>query len=191
MTLGYENQEVGTLSGVWMPKMKVEEAKEVNGSRIEEGEAEERAEVQNKVEEEMQREAEQEEQDIEEAKEVNGNRIEECEAEERVEVQSKVEEEMQREAEPETQFSGKVVVKTKTQKSQTQFKEDRKERFRKTDKRLGMLGLVEPTGVKMMDEQGEWEDLEMAVDSGAGETVVSNDMVTSVETLKGKRTRKA
>ena len=32
----------------------------------------------------------------------------------------------------------------------------------------------------------EWEEIEMAVDSGASESVVSEDMLNGVETMEGK-----
>jgi hypothetical protein len=37
---------------------------------------------------------------------------------------------------------------------------------------------------------GEWELVEMAVDSGAGETVVGEEMVSSVATVEGEAKRK-
>lgn len=54
--------------------------------------------------------------------------------------------------------------------------------------KLGILGVVEPLGVKTVKEG--WEQIEMAVESGAGETVVAEDELQSVETVDGKpRTR--
>ena len=50
--------------------------------------------------------------------------------------------------------------------------------------RLGILGVVATVGIKNMGD-GEWEELEMAVESGAGETLVANDALQSVETVEG------
>ena len=41
-----------------------------------------------------------------------------------------------------------------------------------------------------MEEQQEWEEIEMAVDSGATETVVGEDMIRGVETKPGEATRR-
>ena len=37
-----------------------------------------------------------------------------------------------------------------------------------------------------MEETHEWEEIEMAVDSGATETVVSEEMIKSIETQPGE-----
>ena len=41
-----------------------------------------------------------------------------------------------------------------------------------------------------MEELQEWEEIEMAVDSGATETVVGEDMIKGVETKPGEATRR-
>ena len=41
-----------------------------------------------------------------------------------------------------------------------------------------------------MEEHQEWEEIEMAVDSGATETVVGEDMIKEVETKPGEGTRR-
>ena len=43
---------------------------------------------------------------------------------------------------------------------------------------------VVPEGINKCDEQ-EWEEIEMAVDSGATETVVGENMLTSIDTKEG------
>ena len=42
------------------------------------------------------------------------------------------------------------------------------------------LGVVDPVAVRSMEEVPEWELLEMAVDSGAGETVLEEGVVKCV-----------
>ena len=51
---------------------------------------------------------------------------------------------------------------------------------------LSMLGTVVPEGVNMINASGDWEELEMAVDSGATETVIGEDMVSSVDLKEGE-----
>ena len=50
---------------------------------------------------------------------------------------------------------------------------------------LGSLGIRMPEGLKSVEEVPEWEEIEMAVDSGASESVVSEDMLTRVTTVEG------
>ena len=55
---------------------------------------------------------------------------------------------------------------------------------------LSPLLAIEPEGVNTFQEEGGWEAIEMAVDSGATETVVSDEMLTSVrikESVGSKR----
>jgi len=51
------------------------------------------------------------------------------------------------------------------------------------------LQTVMPEGVNALGE-GDWEELEMAVDSGATETVLSDEMLTSIEIKEGEACRK-
>ena len=51
------------------------------------------------------------------------------------------------------------------------------------------LVTVMPEGVNAIG-QTEWEEIDMAVDSGATETVVSEDMITNVETEAGSASRR-
>ena len=55
---------------------------------------------------------------------------------------------------------------------------------------LSSLGVVMPVGVRAVEEAPEWELLEMAVDSGAGETVLEEGVVRCVETLEGEPKRR-
>ena len=57
-------------------------------------------------------------------------------------------------------------------------------RRKEQGERLGILQTVEPEGLCVMST-GEWECIELAVDSGATETVISEDMVVSVDTKEG------
>ena len=54
---------------------------------------------------------------------------------------------------------------------------------------LRTLREVVPPGVNSVEDQ-EWEELEMAVDSGASETVLGEDMLRSVETTEGAACRR-
>ena len=60
------------------------------------------------------------------------------------------------------------------------------------ERRKAIRTLVEitPVGVNAMEEAKEWEEVEMAVDSGATETVVGEDMIRGVETKPGEATRR-
>ena len=54
-------------------------------------------------------------------------------------------------------------------------------------KKLGMLGIRMPSGLNVIEEAApEWEEIEMAVDSGASESVVNEEQLSGVETLEGK-----
>ena len=44
-------------------------------------------------------------------------------------------------------------------------------------KKLGMLGIVAPQGLNVVKETPEWEEIEMAVDSGASESVCQRGAV--------------
>jgi len=57
--------------------------------------------------------------------------------------------------------------------------------------KLGSLGIRMPAGLKSVEEVApEWEEIEMAVDSGASESVVSEDMLQGVETVEGYAKKK-
>ena len=57
-------------------------------------------------------------------------------------------------------------------------------------KSINTLREILPVRVNSMEEQQEWEEIEMAVDSGATETVVGEDMIKGVETKAGEATRR-
>ena len=57
-------------------------------------------------------------------------------------------------------------------------------------KSINTLVEIIPPGVNAMEELQEWEEIEMAVDSGATETVVGEDMIKGVETKPGEGTRR-
>ena len=51
---------------------------------------------------------------------------------------------------------------------------------------LGSLGIRMPAGLKSVEEVApELEEIEMALDSGVSESVVSEDLLTGVETVEG------
>ena len=52
-------------------------------------------------------------------------------------------------------------------------------------KKLGTLGIVVPQGLNAVSEAPEWEEIEMAVDSGASESVVNEGQLNGIETLEG------
>ena len=58
------------------------------------------------------------------------------------------------------------------------------------NKRVDSLGIRMPEGLKSVEEAPEWEEIEMAVDSGASESVVSEDMLTRVTTVEGDAQKK-
>lgn len=50
---------------------------------------------------------------------------------------------------------------------------------------FGFLGVVDNVGIKTVGD-GEWEELEMAVDSGAGETVVAESALGAIEMVESE-----
>ncbi len=48
------------------------------------------------------------------------------------------------------------------------------------------LRAIYPEGVNSVTQSGDWEEIELAVDSGAAETVVGEDMLRSVQTTEGE-----
>ena len=55
---------------------------------------------------------------------------------------------------------------------------------------LKILETIEPEGLCHVDVQGGWVEFEVAVDSGATETVVSEEMLTMVETKPGPASKR-
>jgi hypothetical protein len=56
----------------------------------------------------------------------------------------------------------------------------------KEKQELQSLQAVYPQGVNSVAENGGWEEIELAVDSGATETVVGEDMLHSIKTTEGE-----
>ena len=54
----------------------------------------------------------------------------------------------------------------------------------KMENNLSILGTVEPEGINKLDDL-EWEEIELAVDSGATETVIGEEALKSVKLLEG------
>ena len=51
---------------------------------------------------------------------------------------------------------------------------------------LQSLQTIYPEGVNSVAESGDWEEIELAVDSGATETVVGEEMLHSIRTTEGE-----
>ena len=60
----------------------------------------------------------------------------------------------------------------------------------KQAKGINTLIEISLAGVNAMEEFQEWEEVEMAVDSGATETVVGEDMIKGIETKQGEAARR-
>ena len=56
-------------------------------------------------------------------------------------------------------------------------------------KQANMLGTVEPEGLNALEDH-EWEEVEMAVDSGATETVIGEDILQFLALLEGLACRR-
>ena len=54
---------------------------------------------------------------------------------------------------------------------------------------MNLLARIEPEGINRIDEEG-WEEIEFAVDSGASENVMGEDMLRSVEVKEGEAARR-
>ena len=61
---------------------------------------------------------------------------------------------------------------------------------KKEARKVSSLGSRMPEGLKSMEEAPEWDVLEMAMDSGASESVVNDEMLPRVETLEGEAMKK-
>ncbi len=58
--------------------------------------------------------------------------------------------------------------------------------------KLGALAVIEPQGLNEIDdEKEEWEEIEMAVDSGAGETVMSEEALKCIDGRRGKQEKES
>ncbi len=77
---------------------------------------------------------------------------------------------------------GGTLIQARSQAKPTQAKQ------RKDS--LQSLKTIYPEGVNSVAESGEWEEIEIAVDSGATETVVTEDMLHSIKTTEGEAFRR-
>ena len=55
---------------------------------------------------------------------------------------------------------------------------------------LSVFSTVEPEGANAVTEKPQWHAIELAVDSGASETVVGEDMLPGVETKEGPASKR-
>ena len=81
----------------------------------------------------------------------------------------------------------------KFEKSQRRIEHVRrweKLRAQRTPIALSSLGIIEPQAVRSAKQSEEWEELEMAVDSGASETVLPEEDLPSIELKEGEAKRK-
>ena len=81
---------------------------------------------------------------------------------------------------------GKGKQKEKGNSKAEESKEKTNEEAKQQQERLHTLVKIVPEGVNGLKETQEWEEIEMAVDSGATETVVSEEMVKAMEMQLGE-----
>ena len=84
-------------------------------------------------------------------------------------------------------------LRIRTQKQEQEILRRAKEGYEKKEKdkkELMLFKTILPEGLNPVSAKGEWELIEMAVDSGATETVVNDDMLKSVETKESWGSRK-
>ena len=55
---------------------------------------------------------------------------------------------------------------------------------------INIFKVIEPEGFNEIEARGEWEEIEMAVDSGATETVLGEDDLASIELKEGAASRR-
>jgi len=75
-------------------------------------------------------------------------------------------------------------------KQKEKEQEPKTKRTKCVTRTLCPLRTIMPEGLNPVSAKGEWELIEMAVDSGATETVVSDEMLTSVETKESWGSKK-
>ena len=56
--------------------------------------------------------------------------------------------------------------------------------------KLDIFKVIEPEGFNEIEAKGEWEEIEMAVDSGATETVLGEGDLESIELKEGAASRR-
>ena len=69
-------------------------------------------------------------------------------------------------------------------------KTKKKRSARGNKKQLNVLTTIEPGGMNTIHTSGEWEEIEFAVDSGATETVVNEEMLASIETKENAASKR-
>ena len=85
------------------------------------------------------------------------------------------------------EFRKKQDAKKVVLTAETLVKEETKEKVKGG---VNILITRMPEGVRSIEEAPEWEEIQMAVDSGATESVVGEDMLTNVKTEEGESKRK-
>ena len=80
----------------------------------------------------------------------------------------------------------------KSKRRQGDVKRERREKQRPTMEAgaVRMFRTIEPEGIHAMGQSREWEEVEMAVDSGASETVMGPEMLEGVETKESLASRR-
>ena len=78
----------------------------------------------------------------------------------------------------------KTTIQTQNEKTTIQ-----NEKTKIPNEKLSTLMEVAPEGVNSV-ETSEWEEIDMAIDSGATETVVGENMLTSIDTVEGEASRR-
>ena len=85
-----------------------------------------------------------------------------------------------------------LVSYCKSKRRQGDTKRERRERQMPTSDigALGMFKTIEPEGIHAVGQSREWEEVEMAVDSGASETVMGPEMLEGVEVKESSASRR-
>ena len=79
------------------------------------------------------------------------------------------------------------IVKSKNAKRKERKKRVARE---KQAAEIKILQVIEPEGVNAVSKPGEWQEIEMAVDSGATETVMGEEMLTEIEIKPGMASKR-
>ena len=99
------------------------------------------------------------------------------------------EEEEEEEDADQTPSTGETMQNTRRSTYPSVNGKEEQRRKRRWGGTLGALVEIVPEGMNSVEEQ-EWEEVEMAVDSGATETVVGESMLPGVETKPGDASRR-
>ena len=84
---------------------------------------------------------------------------------------------------------GWETVKTRWRRRKERAAQIKKNTEENKMERAKALRAIEPEGLCVIGE-GEWECIELAVDSGATETVIGENMVSAVKTVEGPASRR-